>query len=128
MPGRDAELVEYFANQFVMTLPQLTSRTAWAELRHLPVRGNDITVRHEGSSATVFTNNRGPAIVWRAAFPGHFPELVVNGARVKATSEVRPPGRDVTYVRVVVAPGASARVEVPRGGERCGPIRASRPA
>ena len=105
--------VEYFAGDFVMTLPQLTQQTAWAELQHLPVRANDITVRHTGQSATVFTNNRGPAIVWRAAFPGRHGELVVNGERVRAAAELRPPGRSVSVVRVVVAPGTSAKVEVP---------------
>jgi hypothetical protein len=118
MPGREAELLDYFANQFVMTVPQLTAQTAWAELRHLPVRANDITVRHEGTSATVFTNNRGPAVVWRAALPGRFDELVVSGGRVRASRLVLPPGRDVSYVRVVVAPGTSARVEVPRATPR----------
>jgi hypothetical protein len=112
-PGREAALVDYFANQFVMTLPQLTSKTAWAELRHLPVRANDLTVRHDGVTATVFTNNRGPAVVWRAAFSGRFDALVVNGTRVKATRLVLPPGREVSFARVVVAPGTSAKVEVP---------------
>jgi hypothetical protein len=120
-PGREADLLEYFAGQFVMTLPQLGPQTAWAELQHLPIRANDVTIRHAGQSATVFTNNRGPAIVWRAAFPGRHGELVVNGQRVKAAAEVRPPGRDVSFVRVVVGPGRSARVEVPAastGAER----------
>jgi len=112
-PGREAEPLEYFAGQFVTTLPQLTPRTEWAELRHVPVWANDITVRHQGTSTTVFTNHRGPAIVWRAAFPGRSPELLVNGSRVKATAGVRPPGRDISYARVVVGPGTSARVEVP---------------
>ncbi len=111
MPGRESDLLDYFASQFVMTLPQLTPRTAWAELRHVPVHANDVTVRHDGTSATVFTNNRGPAIVWRAALPGRFPELLVNGSRTKATRMVLPPGRDVSYVHVVVAPGTHARVE-----------------
>ena len=113
VPGRESELLQYFAGDFVMTLPQLTQQTAWAELQHLPVRANDITVRHTGQSATVFTNNRGPAIVWRAAFPGRHGELVVNGERVRAAAELRPPGRSVSVVRVVVAPGTSAKVEVP---------------
>jgi hypothetical protein len=113
-PGREAALVDYFANQFVMTLPQLTSKTAWAELRHLPVRANDLTIRHDGVTGTVFTNNRGPAVVWRAAFPGRHDALVVNGVRVKATRLLLPPGREVSLARVVVAPGVSARVEVPR--------------
>ena len=96
-------------------------QAAWAELQHLPVRANDSTVRHAGQSVTVFTNHRGPAIVWRAAFPGRHGELVVNGQRAKATGETRPPGRDVSFVRVVVGPGTSATVEVPAasaGAER----------
>jgi hypothetical protein len=113
-PGREAALLDYFANQFVTTLPQLTSKTEWAELRHLPVRANDLTIRHDGVTATVFTNNRGPAVVWRAAFPGRFDALVVNGTRVKATRLVLPPGREVSFARVVVGPGSSAKVEVPR--------------
>jgi hypothetical protein len=112
-PGRESELLEYFANPFVMTLPQLSPGTAWVEVQHLPVRANDVTVRHIGQSASVFTNNHGPAVVWRAAFPGRFGELIVNGERIKATAEVRPPGRAISVVRVVVAPGASAKVEVP---------------
>jgi hypothetical protein len=111
-PGREATLLDDFANQTVMTLPQLTSKTTWAELRHLMVRASDVTVRHEGVTATVFTNNRGPAVVWRAAFPGRLDALVVNGVRVKASRLVLPPDREVGFARVVVAPGASAKVEV----------------
>ena len=116
-PGREADLLEYFAGQFVTTLPQLGPQTAWAELQHLPVRANDITVRHAGQSVTVFTNHRGPAIVWRAAFPGRHAELLVNGERIKASSQLRPPGRDVSFVRVVVGPGTSATVEVPAAAD-----------
>jgi hypothetical protein len=110
-PGREGELLEYFAGQSVMTLPQLTAATAWAALRHLPVRANDISVRHEGTVATTFTNDRGPAVVWRAALPGRFDELVVNGRRVKASRLTLPPGREVSVARVVVAPGTSAKVQ-----------------
>jgi hypothetical protein len=113
-PGREAALLDYSANAHVMTLSQLTSKTAWAELRHLPVRANDIAVRHEGVSATEFTNLNGPALVWQAAFPGRFDALLVNGSRVKATRMILPPGREVTLTRVVMAPGVKVRVEVPR--------------
>ena len=112
-PGREAALLDYFAGQFVMTLPQLTAKTTWAELRHLPVRANDLTIRHEGNAATVFTNNRGPAVIWRAAFPGRLDALLVNGLRVKPSRLVLPLGREVSYARVVVAPGTTAKVEVP---------------
>ncbi len=113
-PGREDRLLEYFANQAVTTLPALTAQTAWAELRHVPVRANDITVRHEGQATTTFTNNSGPAIVWRAAFPGRFATLLVDGKPTKAAAEARPEGREISFVRVVVAPGVSVRVEVPK--------------
>ncbi len=114
VPGHEAELLEYFAGQFITTLPQLTPRTSWAELQHVPIWGNDVTIRHDGVSATVFTNNRGPAVVWHAAFPGRFETLAVDGQRTGASHELRPPGREISFVRVVVAPGASIRVGVER--------------
>jgi hypothetical protein len=49
----------------------------------------------------------------RAAFPGRHGELGLNGERVRAAAELRPPGRSVSVVRVVVAPGTNAKVEVP---------------
>ena len=112
--GREADLVPYFANPHVMTLSQLTSQTAWAELRHLPVRANDITVRHSGQTETALTNNAGPALVWQAAFPGRFAELLVNGRRMRATPATLPGGRDASQIRLVVAPGVTARVAVIR--------------
>ena len=39
--------------------------------------------------------------------------MLVNGERITASSQLRPPGRDVSFVRVVVGPGTSATVEVP---------------
>ncbi len=113
VPGREADLLDYFAGQTVMTLPQLSPQTEWVELTHLPVRANDVSICHTGQAATAFTNARGPALVWRAAFPGRHGELVVNGRAVKARQEVLPPGRDISVVRVVVAPGTTATVEVP---------------
>ncbi|MGE5360073.1 MAG: hypothetical protein ACM3NQ_13730 [Bacteroidales bacterium] len=110
-PGREDQLLEYFAGQFVTTLPALTAQTPWAELQHVPVRANDITVRHEGQATTIFTNNSGPAIVWRAAFPGRFTTLLVDGKPMKAATQARPEGRDISFVRVVVAPGVRVKVE-----------------
>jgi hypothetical protein len=112
-PGRDTELLDYFANQSIFTLPRLTAATEWAELRHLPVRANDVTVRHDGTMSTTLTNNRGPALVWRAALPGRFDELMVDGRPVKPSRLVLPPGLDVSVVRLVVAPGTRAKVEAP---------------
>jgi hypothetical protein len=113
-PGRESELLRHSGEQFVATLPQLTSQTTWAELQNLPVRANEITVRHEGVRKTVFTNESGPALVWRAEFPGAFETLLVNGKLVKAMKEKLPVGRDISSVRAVVAPGNSVTVEVPK--------------
>ena len=113
-PGHEGELLEYFANDAVTTVPQLTSATPSAELAHLPVRGNDITVRHEGQTATSLTNNHGPALVWRAAFPGTYATLKVNGVPTKATGSSLPLGRRISWVRIVVAPGDRVRVECVR--------------
>lgn len=111
--GKESDLLPYFGDQFVMTLPQLTSQTAWAELRNLPVRTNEISVRHEGLRKTVFTNQSGPAVIWRAALPGSFEALLVNGKRVRATGQKLPLGRQISWVRVVVGPGNAVSVEAP---------------
>ena len=93
---------------------QLTPKSGWVELRHLPVRANDVTIRHDGRSASEFTNHRGPALVWQAAFPGRVSDLLVDGTRVKAVQLTVPGGRVVSVTRVVVAPGMKVRVSVGR--------------
>lgn len=112
--GREAQLHPYAASPHVMTMPQLTAATPWAELAHLPVRANDVTVRHDGLAATALTNNRGPALVWQAALPGRHDMLMVNGHAVKATPQTLTLGREVSMVRVVVAPGVTTRVATTR--------------
>ena len=112
--GKESDLLEYFGDQFVMTVPQLTNQTAWAELRNLPIRANEVSVRHEGLRKTIFTNQSGPTLIWRAALPGSFEALLVNGKRVKATRQKLPLGRQISWVRVVVAPGNVASVEAPK--------------
>jgi hypothetical protein len=95
----------------VRTLPQLTGQTAWAELRNLPVGNGSITVRHDGERKTVLTNRKKTALDWEAAFPGSFAMLIVNGRSTKAHHGSRYLGQAVTWVRVQVQPGESARVE-----------------
>jgi len=65
------------------------------------------------SRASTCSRPSTPRWIERAAFPGRHGELVVNGERVRAAAELRPPGRSVSVVRVVVAPGTNAKVEVP---------------
>jgi hypothetical protein len=95
----------------VQTLPGLGSRIEWAELRNLPVRANQLTVRHEGTRKTTLTNQRGPAIIWRAAFAGTHPTLLVNGQPRDAQAETARGGQAVSSVRVAVGAGGQVSVE-----------------
>jgi hypothetical protein len=107
--GSESRLLPYFEGESVMTLPQLGSTTPSASLKHLPVRGNLVSVRHEGARATSFTNESGPTLVWRAALPGAFDSLFVGGKPAKATRVKLAGGREASVVRVVVAPGVTVR-------------------
>jgi len=96
------------------TLPGLGTKVGWAELRNLPVRSNEVTVRHEGIRKTVLTNQRGPALIWQANFPGSFETLRVNGQPVKARGGKGPLDRVTSSVRVTVGAGGTVAVEVPK--------------
>jgi len=98
---------------FVRTLPQLTGKTTWAELRNLPIGEGAITVRHYGEIRTTLINHEKTDLNWEAAFPGSFATLVVNGKSAEAHTEFRHLGHAVTWVKIKVKPGASACVEVP---------------
>ncbi len=104
-----------YVDRAVKTLSGLTKETAWAELRHLPIRRNTIGVRHEGTK-TIFTNERGPALIWQAEFTGDTENLLVNGETVAAHAEKGYLGRETSWVRVPVGAGDSVTVEVPLAG------------
>ena len=101
----------------VNTLPRLTTQTAWAELHNLPIRTNEVSVRHEGVRKTVFSNHRGPSLIWQAAFPGSSDTLLVNGKPMKASPGKEYLGRVTSWVRVPVGAGGAVRVEVPKRGD-----------
>jgi hypothetical protein len=97
----------------VRTLPQLTAKTAWAELRNLPIGEGTITVRNYGERKTILINDEETDLNWEATFPGSFATLVVNGKPTDAHTEFRHFGHAVTWVRIKVRPGQSSRVETP---------------
>ncbi|HTP36595.1 MAG TPA: hypothetical protein VMJ75_30675 [Candidatus Acidoferrales bacterium] len=103
----------YWVEAAVKTLSGLGANIAWAELRNLPIRANEVTVRHEGTRKTTFTNLHGPALIWHAAFPGSHDNLLVNGKAMKAQTEKGPLGRTDSWVRVTVGAGGSVTVTVP---------------
>lgn len=69
--------------------------------------------RHEGTRKTVFTNQRGPALVWYAEFPGNHETLLVNGKAAKARVEKAPLGKTISLLRVTVGAGGTVTVAVP---------------
>lgn len=97
----------------VRTMPQLTAKTKWAELRNLPIGEGSVTVRHYGEQRTILINHEQTDLIWEAAFPGSFASLIVNGKSLDAHTEVHHVGRAVTWVRINLRPGKSARVETP---------------
>lgn len=96
----------------VETLPGLTAKTAWAELRNLPIGRNLVAIRHDGVRASTFTNISGPALTWRAAFPGTSRQLLVDGKKMEAHA-AKQSGVVLSWVQVPVGAGDSVRVSVP---------------
>jgi hypothetical protein len=101
------------SQQFIRTQSGLGS-IAWAELRNLPVRANLLAVRQDGPGKTSFTNQQGPTVIWRASFAGSFDRLVLNGKRVVAHREKGVLDSNISFVDVPVAPGETAKVEIPK--------------
>jgi hypothetical protein len=96
----------------IETLPGLTAKTAWAEMRNLPIGRNLVAIRHEGVHESVFTNLVGPALIWRAAFPGIHRELIVDGRQTEAQTE-KHSGIDVSWVQVPLGSGDTVQVSAP---------------
>jgi hypothetical protein len=97
----------------IKTLPQLTSKTAWVEVRNVPIGGGKVSVRHDENRATVFTNQGTKEVTWEAAFPGSFASLTLDGRPVEAHVASGCLGHKVSWIRVPVKGGTSARVAVP---------------
>lgn len=96
----------------VNTLPRLTPKTKWAELKHVPIRANEIAVRHDGLSKTMLTNAAGPALMWNACFPGSHGKLLANGEAVEATpSGSARKDQPVSCTRIVVGSGEIKTVQ-----------------
>jgi hypothetical protein len=96
----------------IATLPQLTTATEWVELRHLPLQGNIISVRHEGNRNTTITNYGKAAITWRASFTGQFEMLHVNGKQVKVHTLSNYFGRVISSTTLMVPPGQTVQAKL----------------
>ena len=101
-------LVGLDAQSVVRTLPRLTAATRWVELDHVPVRANDLSIRHDGLTKTAVTNNNGPSVMWRACFPGSYRVLLVQGSAIRTRNDPN----NVSCTTVDVGPGATKIVQV----------------
>jgi hypothetical protein len=94
-------------NHLVETLPRLPKAVDWLKLSHVPVLRNEVTVRHRGVE-TVFTNQAGPPLQWKASFPIDSalasPRILVDGVSVPTTVQQRF-NQAVVSVLVSVASG-----------------------
>lgn len=93
----------------VETLSHLTKGAQWLKLRHLPVLRNEIAVEHRGVTRTTFTNEAGPVLFWRAAFPvgggSTASKLLVDGKAFPAEVNQESNGQRTVSILVPVQPG-----------------------
>lgn len=111
-PPSDAIRNGGYVDRIIATKSRLTDKTAWAEITHVIIRKNDISVRHDGVNKTTIKNNSGPAVIWKARFPGSFDSLYANDSIIKATNgSAFPGGPKMSWVNLTVAPGVSFTVK-----------------
>jgi hypothetical protein len=111
-PPSDAIINGGYVDRIITTKSRLTNKTKWAEIKHVVIRENDISVRHEGVNKTIITNNSGPAMIWKARFPGSFDILYANDLVLKATrGALYPDGPMMSWINLTVAPGVSITVK-----------------
>ncbi len=95
------------------TMSGLGTAVEWAEIQGLPVRANTVGVRHDGAGKTTFTNQYGPALIWRPMFAGRHETLLVNGTSEPALHETDAAGKPVSSLRIAAGAGGKVTVEVP---------------
>ena len=103
------------AGQTIETFSQLTNETDWAALHRVPVGGNIISVKHLKNNETTLTNEQGPALTWRAAFPGKFRALFSKGRQTPSSHGLRAAGTAQIYSTIQVRPGETHVVQVTSG-------------
>lgn len=96
----------------INTLPRLETGD-WAELKMLPVFSNTISVKHMGTHTTLFTNQSGAALTWRACIPGNHKYLYVNGVKQKSEQGIDH-GKSYASIAITVKPGEAMRVSINR--------------
>ncbi|MFI6602393.1 hypothetical protein ACIBHX_39595 [Nonomuraea sp. NPDC050536] len=81
----------------IATQSRLPADIGWLQVADVPVGDGTVTVRHDGQTATTFTNGADGLRFWEARFLGEHRWLEVNGHRVPGMA------RDIDGVRYSVA-------------------------
>ena len=97
----------------VETRSGLTTATAWAEMRNLPVFAGVVDVRHEGRGRTTLEARSGGDFIWRAVFDGRWDELEVDGVAKTADHGKDEAGRPVSWVEVRMSAGQRIAASLP---------------
>jgi hypothetical protein len=96
----------------IETRPRLPAEVGWVRLDHVPALANQINVHHVGLGETRLENDSGPALRWRAVFPGEHHWLMVDGTRFEAMLQLTEYGTAESFVVLDVAPGQGRTVRV----------------
>jgi hypothetical protein len=81
-----------------------------ATLTGVSIRQNQLDVTQTGTSTTRLENASGPALRWRAEFPGTLAHLKVDGKTVSAKHSTKEGGIAISWTDVTVPPGAAVVV------------------
>lgn len=93
----------------VLTMSRLPGERDRASLSAVSIRKNHLDITHTGKSSTRLKNSSGPALRWRAAFPGTLSQLRVDGTPVTARHSILSGGTVISWIDVSV-PAGGARV------------------
>jgi len=102
---------EAAANE-VSTSSRLEKETDWAEMSHVPVLSNEISVKHEGNKKTTLINQSGPEFTWKIEFPGVCKNIFVNGKKYSASVSK---DQRYSWIIVNVHPGETVVAQVKSG-------------
>jgi hypothetical protein len=91
----------------ILTLSGLPTDDDRATLSAVSIRKNHLDITHAGRSSTRLKNLSGPAVRWRAAFPGTVSRLHVDGTTVSAKHSILAGGAAISWADVTVPLGAA---------------------
>jgi hypothetical protein len=94
----------------VSTMSRLPNGRDHASLTAVAIKQNHLDVTHTGTWTMRLKNSSGPALRWRAEFPGTLDHLSVDGKSVSAKHSVTAEGVAVSWTDVTVAPGITVVV------------------